>query len=303
MIRKIYLILILIFVALKLSAQTWEVPEDKILMVSPLKFSRETIKKGEAVFMRNCTSCHGIPSQGNYVKLAPPPGDPATDKFQKQTDGSLFYKITSGRGAMPQFKDIVAEEDRWNVISYFRSFNKIYKQPAIDEGKKYATNVQAKFAISVIKKEKKIQVIATDTLKNPLKNLDITVFVKRYFGNLQVSESGKTNDKGIVLFDIPKNLPGDKNGNVELIARLNNDAGDYKKTEILAIGIPTFKPPLTQERAMWNIGIKAPIWLILSYSLVVLGVWGFLFYIISMIGKLKKAGEITKQPNNYNPQH
>lgn len=295
MIRKVYLILILTTIALKIAAQTWEVPEEKISRVSPLKFSNETVKKGEAVFMKNCTSCHGIPSQGNFVKLAPPPGDPATDKFQKQTDGALFYKITTGRGAMPQFKDIVGEEDRWNVISYFRSFNKSYIQPAIEAGKKYANAVQATFAISVIKKEKKIQVIATDTLNNPLKNIEISLFVKRYFGNLLVSEAGKTNDKGVVLFDIPKNLPGDKNGNVELIAKLNSDAGDYKKSEILAIGIPTLKPPLTQPRAMWNIGIKAPIWLVLSYSLVVLGVWGFLFYIISMIGKLKKAGDITKK--------
>jgi mono/diheme cytochrome c family protein len=290
MIRKAYLILILASVALKLSAQNWEVPEDKLARVSSFKFSAETAKKGEAVFMKNCTSCHGIPTKGNFVKLVPPPGDPATDKFQKQTDGALFYKITTGRGAMPQFRDIVPEEDRWNVISYFRSFNKSYVQPAIEKSN-LANAVQVRFVITGKKGEHKVQVLATDTLNKPLKNISVSLFAKRYFGNLLVGEAGNTNEKGIVMFTIPSKLPGDKDGNVVLIARQNGDAGDYKKTEILPVGVPTWKPPLTQPRAMWNIGIKAPVWLILSYSAVVLVVWGFLFYIISMIGKLRKAGE------------
>ena len=229
MIRKAYLLLVLASVTIRLSAQTWEVPEDKISRVSPFKFSAETVKKGEAVFMKTCTSCHGIPTQGNFVKLVPPPGDPATDKFQKQPDGALFYKITTGKGAMPQFKDIVAEEDRWNVISYFRSFNKNYVQPAIEAGKKYVS-IQAKITITALIKEKKVYVLATDTLNKPLKNLDITLFAKRYFGNLQVSEPRKTNEQGIAIFDIPKTLMGDREGNVELIAKLNSDAGEYKKS-------------------------------------------------------------------------
>jgi hypothetical protein len=295
MIRKAYLLLVIASITLKISAQTWDVPEDKLSRVSPLKFSSESEKKGESVFMKNCTSCHGIPTKGNFVKLVPPPGDPATDKFQKQTDGALFYKITTGRGAMPQFKDIVAEEDRWNVISYFRSFNKSYVQPAIEDAKKYASAIQAKFTLTALIKEKKIQVYATDTLKNPLKNIEISLFAKRYFGNLQISEPRKTNDKGIVVFNIPKNLMGDRNGNVEVIAKLNSDAGDYKKAETFAIGLKMVRPPLTQPRAMWNVGNKAPLWLAFSYTAVVLGVWGFLFYIISMIAKLKKAGNTKNE--------
>lgn len=288
--QKIYFCLIFLAVAFRLSAQLWEVPEDKNLRVSPLKFTSETVKKGEAVFMKNCTSCHGMPTKGDFVKLVPSPGDPSTVKFQAQTDGALFYKIATGRSPMPQFKDIVSEDDLWFVISYFRSFNKDYIQPAIDNTKQYVSSVKAKFDITVLTNEKKIQVIATDTLNKPIKGIGIALFIKRYFGNLPLGEERKTNENGVALYDIPKNILGDKAGNVELIAKLNSEAGDYKKSETLAIAIPTSKPSLTQQRAMWNIGFKAPIWLILSYSIVVLTIWGFLFYIVSMLGKLRKAG-------------
>ncbi len=42
----------------------------------------------------------------------------------------MFYKITVGKSPMPSFKTILAEEDRWDVISYIRSFNKNYVQPS-----------------------------------------------------------------------------------------------------------------------------------------------------------------------------
>lgn len=292
MIRSAFLILALISIGLRAGAQTWEVPEDKISRVSPFKFSNETAKKGEAVFIKNCTSCHGMPTKRNFANLVPSPGDPASDKFQKQPDGAIFYKITTGKGLMPQFKDIVSEEDVWNIISYVRSFNKSYEQPSIEAAKLFATSAKALFAISVLEKEKKIKIVATDTLNKPLKGLEISLFAKRYFGNMPLGEPTLTNDMGAAFFEIPKKLPGDKNGMVEVIAR--QSSGDYKKTEMLAIGVPTLVPPLTQPRAMWNVGKKAPLWLMLSYSGVVLAVWAFLIYIVLQIIKIRRAGVAPK---------
>jgi hypothetical protein len=286
--KTLIIISILVFVV-KLSAQTWDVPEDKKTRVSPLKFSRETVTKGQDIFKKNCSSCHGEPTKGNFQPLLPPPGDPATDKFQKQTDGALFYKITTGRGLMPTFKDVISEEERWNIISYFRSFNKNYVQPDIKLAKQSPVQ-QAKLTIGYDSIGKKIKVLVTDTLKKPLKDMAIILYAKRYFGNLPLGEAVATNENGLAVFDAPKDLPGDKMGLVTLIAKLTNEQdGDAQKTVTLAIGIPTNKPPLTQPRAMWNVGAEAPVWLLLSYTSVVLVIWAFLGYIVYLLVKLKKA--------------
>jgi mono/diheme cytochrome c family protein len=289
--RKSLLIAFLAITMARLSAQTWEVPEDKKARVSPFKFSSETVAKGQDIFKRNCTSCHGEPTKGNFQPLVPPPGDPATDKFQKQLDGALFYKMTTGRGPMPTFKEILTEDERWDVISYFRSFNKTYVQPDIAAGGQTAGQV-AKLAVTYDSIRNKLNVFVTDTVKKPLKGANITVLVKRYFGNMAVADASSTNEKGYVSFQIPKDIPGDKDGNIELIVKLSNESGsDIKKSIKLAIGVPTNKPPLTQSRAMWNISIKAPIWLLLSYTLVVVGIWSFLIYIVLQLVKIKKSSK------------
>jgi mono/diheme cytochrome c family protein len=289
--KKIYLILSFVLALLAgASAQKWEVPADKNGRVSPVLFTAETAKKGEVVFQRNCQSCHGNPTKANFAALTPPPGDPATDKFQKQTDGALFYKITTGRSPMPQFKDVITEEERWAVIAYFRSFNAHYVQPAIDAGKEVATVPKANLSVVYLAETRTVKVTATDLSKKPIKGAEIVLFVKRYFGNLPIGEAATTNDEGVATFIFPKDIPGDKAGNLELIVKLNSEkAGDSQAKLKLAIGVPTDKPSLTEKRAMWNDVGNAPLWLLLAYTLMVLVVWSFLLYILYQLYLLKKS--------------
>ena len=117
MVRKFLFVLVILAARHTISySQDWQVPEDKTGKVASFKFDDVSHKNGEKIFQQNCISCHGTPGKNNFVQLVPPPGDPATDKFQKQTDGDLFYKITTGRGAMPSFKNTLTEEERWSVI-------------------------------------------------------------------------------------------------------------------------------------------------------------------------------------------
>lgn len=51
-------------------------------------------------------------------------GDFSSEEFQEQTDGALFYKITTGREDMPSFeKKIVDPEDRWLIVNYVRQLS------------------------------------------------------------------------------------------------------------------------------------------------------------------------------------
>jgi len=280
-----------IFLMLRVSAQEWVVPDDNKDKKSSFRFNKETSVKGETVFKQNCQACHGDPTKGTYNKgLVPVPGDPATDKFQKQTDGALFYKITTGRGAMPQFRDILTEEQRWQVISYFRSFNKNYIQPAKELNEISAVNVQNIFiSLSFNPVNNQIKALVTDKINKPVRSAGVGLFVKRYFGNLKIGELVTTNEQGIAIFDFPKDIPGDKKGNIIIIADINVGGSDIQKKDTFTIGIPVNNPPLTDARAMWNVMAKAPVWLSLSYFIVVGVIWGFLIYIVFQLVKLKRT--------------
>ena len=49
------------------------------------------------------------------------PADLSSDHVQSQTDGSLFWKILSGRGMMPSTQATLSDEQRWAVIDYIRT--------------------------------------------------------------------------------------------------------------------------------------------------------------------------------------
>jgi len=274
-------------------SQKWETPTDKKDKISPIKFNESTINEGEAIFAKNCQSCHGNPGQGNFLKsLNPQPPDPASKEFQEQTDGELFFKITTGRAIMPAFKNILSEKERWKVISYFRSFNKSYTQKNPDTTANSLHNNTAKIKFDFDKTNNKIVVIVRKNLAKDstiIKDAEVDIFVKRYFGNLQIGKYEQTNNNGEAIFDLPKDLPGDKDGNIDLIVKVNDDKlGEFDVDKKLQIGIPINKPGLNEERAMWNVVSKAPVWLLILYFSVIIGVWGILFYILFNLYRIKK---------------
>jgi hypothetical protein len=299
MMNKVFILLtLLIFIPRHGLPQEWTVSDEDNVKTAPFKFTDEIRKTGEKVFLQNCTSCHGIPGKSNFVQLVPPPGDPATDKFQKQTDGALFHKMTTGKGAMPSFRDILTEEERWSVISYFRSFNKRYVQPepvSRPTGKYEGTEIAISTVYDSVKSllsTKVVGISQKDTV--PISGLELSLYAKRYFGKLLIDEPKITNSSGIASFAYNKILPGDTAGNITVLAQINAEGlSEFKKEEIIHAGTVLNAPSLIETRAMWTISSQAPIWLLLSYSLVVIGVWSFLIYIIFQIVKIRRLG---KQP-------
>ena len=106
----------------------WVVPDKYVKMKNPEAASAESLKTGKDLWTRNCQSCHGKTGQGDGTKAAQlktEPGNFSAAEEQSQTDGSLFYKISEGRGDMPAFKKKIPEqEDLWSMVNYIRTFKK-----------------------------------------------------------------------------------------------------------------------------------------------------------------------------------
>jgi mono/diheme cytochrome c family protein len=280
-------------------AQSWQVPKEKADKVGPRKFTDEVRKKGEILFQRNCVSCHGTPGRNNFINLTLPPGDPATDKFQKQTDGALFFKITTGRSPMPSFRDVLTEEERWEVIAYIRSFNKTYIQPepvAVLKG--IYSGMKMSMEVSYVQDKHQIRINVKGSkngLVRPMKGIELNLFAKRYFGNLEVDEPRTTDSAGNAYFEYLNLLPGDTIGKVDFIVKVNTEGLESMgKDTVVMAGKPLTAKSLVDTRSMWSVRSKAPWWLMISYISIVIGIWVVLLFIIFQISKIRKKGS---QPN------
>ncbi len=291
---------ILLTIVVGVNAQTWVVPDEQKAVTASFKFTPEMQKKGEQIYMKNCQSCHGLPGKDNWVKLTPPPGDLAAAKAQGQTDGEIFFKITAGKAPMPEFRNIIPEEERWWVIAYLRSFNPNYVQPEPSSKMIFAGRVVS-LSMAWDDQAKKIAVIATEKLKDgkeaPAAGVEVMLFVKRFFGKLQVDETRTTQADGRVWFEFPADLPGNKEGYVELTATVNDPKSAMRTTPAessLAIARSTDRPGLTSTRAWWTTRDKSPVWVAVTYTGAVIIVWGFIFYILYLVTvKMRRVGSVA----------
>jgi len=105
--------------------QEWIVPAKFKTMKNPTSASKENLANAKDLFSKHCKSCHGSTGLGDGTKAASLDatcGDFSTAKFQAQTDGEVFFKISEGRGKMPSFKKTITDDnDRWMIIHYLRN--------------------------------------------------------------------------------------------------------------------------------------------------------------------------------------
>jgi mono/diheme cytochrome c family protein len=295
MIKRSLSLLLIVLISSPLWAQDWVVPAENGSKLSPFAFSDSTRKTGAELYNTNCKSCHGDPGKNNVIKLVPAPPDPASPKMQSNPDGSIHFKISEGRTPMPSFKNILSATDIWRVISYIRSFNDKYIQKVETKSGAGASVANARILISWLKETNQVQAVVSamkDKVNQPVAGAEVKLFAKRYFGNLQVDQPRNTDALGKALFNFPKDLPGDSAGFVQLIARFSDETafGETRADTVLAIAIPTYRPPLNEQRAIWNVVSKAPIWLLLAYTFSVLAAWGFIIYVFLQIRAIYMAG-------------
>ena len=295
------LIFCLMLVPSFMQGQDWVVPEDRKARLSTFPFTDETRKEGDRLYQINCHSCHGDPGKNNYIALQPVPGDPATEKIQRNSDGEIFHKVTTGRGQMPSFRSVLTTEEIWKVVSYIRSFNRDYVQKVMQVITSSAyPGAVISMKLAYDETAKMVSVIATATGETgsvPVTGARVRLLAKRYFGMLQMDEDKVTDSNGTVLFAVPEGLPGDTAGNISLSAQFTDEQtfGSVSKDTVLMAGAVTVPVSLTAKRAMWNTVRKAPVWVILAYSLGVLAVWGFIMIVMLKLRDIFTVGTAIRK--------
>jgi len=303
-IKILTLLLSFLFFSVAVYSQVteWKVPEVKKLKRANFKFTSEIVKNGETIFKTNCSSCHGVPGKMSFAVMTPSPGDPATEKFRVLTDGEMFFKISNGRAPMPAFKNILTDHDRWSVISYIRSFHPGYVQPDTVPVKGLIDYI-VELNVEKLPDSNTIKVSAIAyTVEDPtpvkVVGADILVFAERTFGLLPIGKRKVTDQNGVAIIKCPADLPGDTAGFVNLTIQLDDEVGNFGEGDTkvrLKVGKPFFPKSLIDTRAMWSVRSQAPYWVLLTYCGAVLLVFGFIFYILNQLLKMRKIGIKSKK--------
>lgn len=102
----------------------------------PLRDSQDLmsqLRRGQNRYQIFCVPCHG--PLGNGDGLVPKRGFPFppsyhTDRLRGEPLGYIFAVISSGRGPMPSYGELLTPEDRWAVAAYVRALQLSQHAPA-----------------------------------------------------------------------------------------------------------------------------------------------------------------------------
>ncbi len=288
--RDFIILVIIITLSFQLSAQEWIVPENSKVMSNPLAYNLDNVKRGKDLYLANCKSCHGDPGKNNGLPLVPHPPDITSEIMQQNTEGELYYKITNGRGPMPQFGSTISEDDRWRLVNYIMNFN-----PGNEPLLVSAPPVKAKLLASVNEIEKKVEVFAEYDNKGEftkLINAPVTISAKKAFGNIRIGEV-VTDENGRAEFIIPETLIGDEEGYVNIVVNLDeNFTADNVVLDKAKVGQLKQVPTLIRKgQILWSTNENIQIWLLLTYLAAAGGAWLAIGYVIVQIIKIKRLGK------------
>jgi len=127
----------------------------------------------------------------------------------------------------------------------------------------------------------------------PVANAELKLCIKRTFNFLPIGEAGVATDSlGEISGEIPLDVPGNANRTITLAARLEDDDtyGTVEVTKDVPWAILPKANPI-RGRTLWSPGDNAPLLLVISSVIIIVIIWGTIFYLVSLLFKIKRLGK------------
>jgi mono/diheme cytochrome c family protein len=110
-----------------MSEQKWLAPSVEAQKKNPIAPTPESIAAGQKIYSKTCAMCHGKTGDADgpaVIELNIHPAKLSDPQLATESDGSLFWKITTGKKPMPAYGKRLSETDRWNLVNYVRTLPK-----------------------------------------------------------------------------------------------------------------------------------------------------------------------------------
>ena len=105
----------------------WLSPAPSAAKKNPITSTPESIVAGQKIYSKTCVMCHGKTGDADgpaVIELNIHPAKLSDPHLAAESDGSLFWKITTGNKPMPAYGKRLSETDRWNLVNYVRTLPK-----------------------------------------------------------------------------------------------------------------------------------------------------------------------------------
>lgn len=128
----------------------------------------------------------------------------------------------------------------------------------------------------------------------PVAETEVYLYAQRLFGLLPLSSDPETTDEnGEVTVEFPTDLPGDTEGNLIIVARVEEHElfGNLEFRRKINWGVPLVINTERDNRKLWSSRANAPLYLIILVNTMLIGIWGVILYIVYQVFQIRKLGQ------------
>jgi len=115
--------------------EKWIAPSYTDTLHNPMAMDEASIVSAKKIYNNVCWTCHGLEGKGNgpaSTTCKPKPADHTSAVVQHQSDGALFWKITTGRGIMQPYAKLLSSKQRWMLVNYIRTLSVVNRESKLN---------------------------------------------------------------------------------------------------------------------------------------------------------------------------
>lgn len=121
----------------------------------------------------------------------------------------------------------------------------------------------------------------------PVYDAEVYAYIERLY-SLYEFGADYSDEKGNLVFEFPKDMPGDDNGNLNVIVKIveSDEYGNLEQAQIIDWGIPVSFTHANESKTLWT--DEAPLWMILAVIATLGGAWFNFSLAFSRMLKIRK---------------
>jgi mono/diheme cytochrome c family protein len=107
--------------------EKWLSPAPSAAKKNPVAPTQASVAAGQKIYSKTCMMCHGKSGDADgpaVIELNIHPAKLSDPQLTSESDGALFWKITTGKKPMPSYGKRISETDRWHLVNYIRTLPK-----------------------------------------------------------------------------------------------------------------------------------------------------------------------------------
>jgi len=122
----------------------------------------------------------------------------------------------------------------------------------------------------------------------PVAETDLKIYVPRMFSLLPIADV-TTDEEGVGELEFPSDIPGGKNGELTIIARMeeHEEFGNVESAVQTTWGVKHIQDAKL-HRALWS--PDAPVWMVITFAILMTGVWFHYLLIVYLLARIKRSG-------------